>query len=48
MEFLDVASVFANMGFPAILSFYLLIRLEKSFERLEQAIKSLIEEKKKE
>ncbi len=39
--------VLSNVGFPIVLVFYLLIRLEKSFNQLEEAIESFVNEVKK-
>ncbi len=44
MEHFDWINMLGNVGFPIVLVFYLLIRLEKSFEQLEDVIESLINE----
>nr|WP_100331990.1 YvrJ family protein [Bacillus xiapuensis] len=43
----DWIHALGNVGFPIILVFYLLNRLEKSFKQLENTIETLISEIKK-
>lgn len=43
---LDIINVVSNFGFPIALSIYLLVKLEKSFNQLENAITQLINEMK--
>ncbi|MGN8235182.1 YvrJ family protein [Priestia flexa] len=40
----DWLTALSNVGFPIVLVFYLLTRLEKSFQRLEEVIENLIGE----
>lgn len=40
-------NMIGNVGFPIVLVFYLLVRLERSFQRLESIIEILISEIRK-
>ncbi|MFB1100846.1 MULTISPECIES: YvrJ family protein [Bacillaceae] len=39
-----IISMIGNLGFPIVVSFYLLIRLEQNIKRLEQTLQVLIEQ----
>ncbi|OXS72960.1 YvrJ family protein [Domibacillus enclensis] len=41
---LEWVNLLSNVGFPVLLVFYLLVRIEKSFEQLEDAIENLLNE----
>lgn len=47
MEQFEWVSIVANVGFPIFITVYLLIRLEKSFQQLEQVVAELINEIRK-
>ncbi|MED0674471.1 MULTISPECIES: YvrJ family protein [Aneurinibacillus] len=47
MEQFDWVGVISNVGFPIFITIYLLARLEKSFQQLENIVKELIDEIKK-
>jgi hypothetical protein len=40
----NLISMIGNLGFPIVVSFYLLIRLEQNIKRLEQTLQTLIEQ----
>jgi YvrJ protein family len=40
----NLISMIGNLGFPIVVSFYLLIRLEQNIKRLEQTLQVLIEQ----
>ncbi|QXE01762.1 YvrJ protein family protein [Terribacillus aidingensis] len=40
----NLISMIGNLGFPIVVSFYLLIRLEQNIKRLEQTLQALIEQ----
>ncbi|WP_079525029.1 MULTISPECIES: YvrJ family protein [Halobacillus] len=37
-------SLIGNLGFPIVVTFYLLMRLERNFNQLEQVVEELIME----
>lgn len=41
---MDWANLVANLGFPVVVTFYLLVRLERSFNQLERVVEELISE----
>lgn len=43
----DWFNILSNLGFPAVLVFYLLIRLEKRLDDFENTIENLINDKQK-
>jgi hypothetical protein len=47
MEQFEWVSIVANVGFPIFITVYLLTRLEKSFQQLEQVVAELINEIRK-
>ncbi|MED4205806.1 YvrJ family protein [Neobacillus mesonae] len=47
MEQMEWVNIIGNVGFPIVLVFYLLARLEKGFTRLELVIKELVDEVKR-
>lgn len=40
----NLISIIGNLGFPIVVSFYLLIRLEQNIKRLEQTLQALIDQ----
>lgn len=40
-------NLIGNLGFPIVITFYLLVRLEKNFNQLEQVVEELIFEIRK-
>ncbi|WP_246147373.1 YvrJ family protein [Aneurinibacillus danicus] len=36
-----------NVGFPIVVTFYLLLRLEKSFHQLSEAVQDMMDEMRK-
>lgn len=44
MEQIDLVGLIANLGFPIVITFYLLLRLEKKIIELNEAINSLKDE----
>lgn len=47
MEQVEWVGIIANVGFPIFITVYLLARLEKSFQQLEQVVEELVNEIKK-